>query len=111
MRGRAHARSRSHLALDRDPDLNIAFFLAQAARQFYEAEALRGGWSVRQLDRQIATQFYERTERSRDKYALRSKVLAREYRLALPDEETLAAEIVRRRRRLAAGRMLGRRRG
>ena len=25
------------------------------ARQFYEQEALRGGWSVRQLDRQIAT--------------------------------------------------------
>jgi hypothetical protein len=30
------------------------------ARVFYETEALRGGWSVRQLDRQIATQFYER---------------------------------------------------
>lgn len=29
------------------------------ARQFYEAEALRGGWSVRQLDRQIGSQFYE----------------------------------------------------
>jgi len=25
----------------------------ETARQFYEAEALRGGWSVRQLDRQI----------------------------------------------------------
>src|SRR3546814_15643440 len=32
------------------------------ARQFYEVEALRGGWSVRQLDRQINSQFYERTE-------------------------------------------------
>jgi hypothetical protein len=31
------------------------------ARSFYETEALRGGWSVRQLDRQIATQFFERT--------------------------------------------------
>ena len=30
-------------------------------RTFYEAEALRGGWTVRQLDRQIGTQFYERT--------------------------------------------------
>lgn len=28
------------------------------ARSFYEQEALRGGWSVRQLDRQISTQFY-----------------------------------------------------
>lgn len=31
------------------------------ARGFYETEALRGGWSVRQLDRQIDSQFYERT--------------------------------------------------
>jgi predicted nuclease of restriction endonuclease-like (RecB) superfamily len=36
-----------------------------AARRFYETEALRGGWSVRQLDRQIATVFYERTALSR----------------------------------------------
>ena len=40
------------------------------ARAFYETEALRGGWSVRQLDRQIATQFYERTALSRNKAAL-----------------------------------------
>ena len=32
-----------------------------AARASYHREALRGGWSVRKLDRQIATQFYERT--------------------------------------------------
>ncbi len=31
------------------------------ARDFYEAEALRCGWSVRQLDRQIGSQFHERT--------------------------------------------------
>ncbi len=37
------------------------------ARAFYEEEAVRGGWSVRQLDRQIATQFYERLAHSRDK--------------------------------------------
>ena len=43
------------------------------ARQFYEAEALRGGWSVRQLDRQINSQFYERTALSRDKAALLKK--------------------------------------
>ncbi|MGC2656527.1 MAG: PDDEXK nuclease domain-containing protein, partial [Bryobacteraceae bacterium] len=35
------------------------------ARQFYEQEAFRGGWSVRQLDRQVATRTYERTGRSR----------------------------------------------
>ena len=43
------------------------------ARAFYEAEALRGSWSVRQLDRQIGSQFYERTALSRDKAAMLRK--------------------------------------
>ena len=34
------------------------------ARAFYEEEAIRGGWSVRQLDRQISTQFFERAAHS-----------------------------------------------
>lgn len=46
---------------------------SDAARAFYETEALRGGWSVRQLDRQIASQFYERTALSRDKAAMLEK--------------------------------------
>ena len=37
------------------------------ARGFYEAEALRGGWTHRQLDRQIQSQFYERTALSKNK--------------------------------------------
>jgi len=41
-----------------------------AARRFYEAEAMRGGWSVRQLDRQISSQFYERTALSKNKAAM-----------------------------------------
>ncbi|HVW70983.1 MAG TPA: PDDEXK nuclease domain-containing protein [Steroidobacteraceae bacterium] len=40
------------------------------ARTFYESEALRGGWTIRQLDRQIQSQFYERTALSRDKATL-----------------------------------------
>ncbi len=40
------------------------------AREFYEAEALRGGWVARQLDRQISTRFYERTALSRNKAAM-----------------------------------------
>lgn len=43
------------------------------ARLFYETEALRGGWSVRQLDRQIQSQFYERTALSRNKAAMLTK--------------------------------------
>jgi predicted nuclease of restriction endonuclease-like (RecB) superfamily len=41
-----------------------------AAREFYETEALRGGWSARQLDRQISTRFYERTALSQNKAAM-----------------------------------------
>ncbi|MDD5698935.1 MAG: PDDEXK nuclease domain-containing protein [Victivallaceae bacterium] len=40
------------------------------ARTFYETEAIRGGWSVRQLDRQIGTQFYERTIKSRNRESM-----------------------------------------
>ncbi len=43
------------------------------ARTFYETEALKGGWSVRQLDRQIASQFYERTALSRNKAVMLKK--------------------------------------
>ncbi len=43
------------------------------ARQFYETETLRGGWTVKQLDRQIDSQFYERTALSRDKAAMLGK--------------------------------------
>ena len=40
------------------------------AREFYVREALAGGWSVRQLDRQINSQFYERTALSKNKTAM-----------------------------------------
>jgi predicted nuclease of restriction endonuclease-like (RecB) superfamily len=40
---------------------------------FYQTEALRGGWSVRQLQRQMDSQFYERTALSRDKAAMLRK--------------------------------------
>ncbi len=43
------------------------------ARSFYEAEALRGGWSIRQLERQVSSQFYERTLLSRNKAAMLKK--------------------------------------
>jgi predicted nuclease of restriction endonuclease-like (RecB) superfamily len=39
-------------------------------RAFYEVEALRGNWSVRELKRQIATQYYQRTGLSTDKAAI-----------------------------------------
>src|SRR3990172_6323727 len=42
-------------------------------RSFYETEALRCGWSLPQLDRQISTLFYERTALSRNKAAMLKK--------------------------------------
>ncbi|MEI7297395.1 PDDEXK nuclease domain-containing protein [Paraburkholderia tropica] len=45
----------------------------EAARVFYETEALREGWSVRQLDRQIGSQLYERLALSHNKAALLGK--------------------------------------
>jgi predicted nuclease of restriction endonuclease-like (RecB) superfamily len=46
---------------------------SEESRRFYETEALRCGWSVRQLDRQISSQFYERTSLSRNKTAMLKK--------------------------------------
>ena len=42
-------------------------------REFYEAECIRGNWSVRQLDRQIQSMLYERTALSRRKSAVIAK--------------------------------------
>lgn len=59
------------------------------ARAFYESEAIRGGWSVRQLDRQISTQFYERAVRSKRPQAL----LARGQRSLPEDVLPVEAEV------------------
>jgi predicted nuclease of restriction endonuclease-like (RecB) superfamily len=60
------------------------------ARQFYEAEALRGGWSVRQLDRQIGSQFYERTALSKNKADMLTKGA-----VAKPEDAISADEAVK----------------
>jgi len=58
------------------------------ARRFYETEALRCGWSVRQLDRQISSQFYERTALSRNKVSMLKKAgRAEPGDLLTPEEE------------------------
>lgn len=57
------------------------------ARRFYEAEALRGGWSVRQLNRQVGTQFYERTALSKRKARMLEKGQVGQPEDALTPEE------------------------
>ena len=79
------------------------------AREYYEREAFQGGWSVRQVDRQIASLAYQRTGSARsvpakdeilpadahvrDPFVLANQMLAREYHLNLPGEAEVAARI------------------
>ena len=58
------------------------------AREFYETEALRGGWTIRKLSRQINSQFYERTALSKNKAAMLTKgQKAQPADRVLPEEE------------------------
>jgi predicted nuclease of restriction endonuclease-like (RecB) superfamily len=59
------------------------------ARSFYETEALRSGWSVRQFDRQIGSQFYERLALSHNKAALLEKEQNAESGDAVTPEEAI----------------------
>ena len=62
---------------------------SEETRKFYETEALRGGWSFRQLDRQISTQLYERLALSRNKAAILRKAEEPNAREAATAEEEL----------------------
>jgi len=59
------------------------------ARTFYETEALRLGWSVRQLDRQIGSQFYERIALSQNKAAMLEKAENAETSDSVTPEEAI----------------------
>lgn len=61
---------------------------------FYHTEALRGGWSVRQLQRQIASQFYERTALSRNKVAMLTKGAKKQPSDAVSAEEEIRHPLV-----------------
>ena len=61
----------------------------EQARKFYEAEALRGGWSVRQLDRQINSLFYDRTALSRSKAKMLAKAAVSRHEDAITPEEEI----------------------
>jgi predicted nuclease of restriction endonuclease-like (RecB) superfamily len=60
------------------------------ARVFYESEAIRGGWSVRQLDRQIGTQFFERAAHSKNPAAMVARGQA-----AKPEDAVSVEEAIR----------------
>jgi len=50
-------------------------------RSFYEEECVRGNWSVRELQRQIGSLYYERTALSKDKKRLAKTVLGKAERM------------------------------
>ncbi|MCR4299775.1 MAG: DUF1016 N-terminal domain-containing protein, partial [Gallionella sp.] len=60
----------------------------ETQRRFYEIECIRGNWSVRELKRQIASLYYQRSGLSQDKVALSN--LARQIA-----ETALPAHIIR----------------
>jgi predicted nuclease of restriction endonuclease-like (RecB) superfamily len=64
------------------------------ARSFYETEALRGGWTIRQLDRQIDSQFYERTLLSKNKAAMLAKGQQRKSEDTVTPEEEIKDPLV-----------------
>jgi predicted nuclease of restriction endonuclease-like (RecB) superfamily len=64
------------------------------ARKFYEAEAIRAGWSVRQLERQIGSQFYERIALSRNKAGMLEKAEVPEPSDGITPEEVIKAPFV-----------------
>lgn len=49
------------------------------AREYYVEEAAKGGWSVRQLERQIATQYYERLLASHQDEAEVKEIIAKNF--------------------------------
>ena len=55
----------------------------ETQRRFYEIECIRGNWSVRELKRQIASLYYQRSGLSQDKAAL-SKLTHQTAATALP---------------------------
>ena len=59
------------------------------ARAFYETEALHGGWTIAQLNRQIGSQFYERTALSTNKAAMLEKGEVAEPGDALTPEQAI----------------------
>lgn len=60
------------------------------AREFYETEALRSGWSIRQLDRQIASRFHERLSLSKKKSTMLDKAAS-----PIPDDTVTPEEAIK----------------
>lgn len=75
----------------------------ETERAFYADEAVKSGWSVRQLERQINTMFYKRLLASRDKAGVRGEIQTTEpkpeYEMIIPNS-AFNLHLLRRCRRL-----------
>jgi predicted nuclease of restriction endonuclease-like (RecB) superfamily len=78
-----------HFALPWSAYVRLLSVKRPEARAFYETEALRSGWSVRQLDRQIGSQFYERIALSLNKAAMLEKAEIAESSDTITPEEAI----------------------
>src|SRR3990172_4486758 len=63
-------------------------------RSFYETEALRCGWSLPQLDRQISTLYYERTALSSNKAAMLKRGEKPRHEDAITPEEEIKDPLI-----------------
>jgi predicted nuclease of restriction endonuclease-like (RecB) superfamily len=79
----------AHFPLPWSAYVRLLSVTSEQARKFYETEALRGGWSVRQLDRQINSLFHERTALSRNKAKMLTKGAAAKHEDAITPEEEI----------------------
>jgi predicted nuclease of restriction endonuclease-like (RecB) superfamily len=99
----ASAKSRSSSVVGLDPArfwlpwshyLRLLSVKDDRARKFYEDEALRCGWSIRQLDRQIDSLFFERAVLSRDRAAMLRKETTRRVGQSIVPEEEIKDPVV-----------------
>jgi predicted nuclease of restriction endonuclease-like (RecB) superfamily len=79
----------SHFQLPWSAYVRLLSIKIPEARKFYETEALRSGWSIRQLNRQIGSQFYERIALSRNKAAMLQKAETAEPGDTITPEEAI----------------------
>lgn len=75
-------------------------------RTFYEVECIQGNWSVRQLKRQIASLYFERSALSRDKETLAgmdNQLFVSKYQLELPGKDDIQRFLEERIREVGGG--------
>jgi predicted nuclease of restriction endonuclease-like (RecB) superfamily len=82
----------SHFSLSWTHYIHLLKIEDRSERDFYEIEAVKGNWSVRELQRQFSSSLYERLALSRDKKSIRQ--LAKKGQIIHKPVDTLKSPIV-----------------